>query len=428
MPVLTALQVENCRPPTEKTVRRLWDTQGLYFEIRKTGTRQWVLKYHVDGRERRTGLGAYPEVSLKAARVKRDELRAQIRAGIDPIEAKRAAKQARLAAVAATAQAPTVRDACEQWITHTAKQKQWTPRHLTDTRAAFALYLFRRLGDRPIADVTPAELLTRVFTPMTRDGGRLEAAQRLRQKLERVWRYAATVHRSVSPYENAAAPLRGLLPKPEEVHFPSVTEGQLPALLAAVRGYGNMAIEACVWLQILTACRPSEARQARWAEFDIPAAVWTLPAARTKMRREHRIPLSPQVLAVLDGLRPLSGHGPLLFPSRSHDDQAMSENTVGTCLRRCGFRHVTVHGFRSTFSTIANDAGAAPPHIIEAALGHTLGKSKTAVEAAYNRSQYFDARIPLMAWWGARVEHLVRTYQPTSVVPFAFGIDRAPLD
>lgn len=307
-----------------------------------------------------------------------------------------------MAAEEARSSAPTVRTVCEQWIAHTAKQKGWTERYRANTEQAFELYLFQKVGSRRIADVTTPDLWDGVFEPMTRAGSRVEAARRLRQKLEMVWKFAITRH-YVEPFTNAAAPLAGLLPTRAVRHFAYVPEQELAGLLAKVNAYGNVFIDACIRLQLLTATRPSEAREARWDEFDLEQAVWMIPAERMKKRRSHRVPLSVQALQVLRELRPYSWDDVVLFPSRSKPGVPMSNNTVGRCLRRLGY-DVTAHRFRALFSTTANDAGAAAPHVIEVAPAHVIGTTKTTTEAAYNRATYFEARVALMQWWGDRVQ------------------------
>lgn len=381
---------------------RLWDTQGLYFEVMPAGVRRWVYKFSFNRRERRMYLGTLDDLSLKEARIARDEARRLVRQGVDPIVQRQEAKRARLDDAAVT-----IERVAEEWIVwasvqHTDRRGPWTAGYLHDVRRAFREYVYGPLGRTPFADITPALLLHKVFAPLIA-GQKLETARRLRQKLEQVWNHAQLAgHVTV----NAALPLKGRISAPTVTNFASASEQELPALLVAVRAYGNRLVEHAVLLQILTASRPGETRGARWDEFDTAKGVWTVPAARTKRRRDHLIPLSTQAVAVLDSLRPLTGGGPVLFPSRSRFDVPMSENTALMVYARTKFGHVTSHGFRSLFSTTCHEHGH-DSAIIEACLAHLDGN---ATRATYNKAQYLPQRRELLDWWGARVERLCREH------------------
>lgn len=403
MPFLTDAKLRAAQPGPK--VRRLFDEKGLHLRILPNGSRSWVLRFTLDGRERRAGLGSYPDVTLKQARDARDAMRAQVREGIDPIAARRIARHARQRDVVRT-----VERVARAWLDEQAPD--WTPGYTADTVAVFERYLFRPLGTRPIASVTAGDLFDEVFQPMTAGGTRLEAARRLRQKCEALWNFAV-VRRWVAT--NEAVALKGQLRKHRGSHYDAVPLADLPRLLVAVRAYGNVYVEACVWLQILTATRPGEARGARRAEFDLDRAVWRIPAHRMKKRKDHVIPLSRQAVHLLRRLAQVSLHADVLFPSRSRPDTPMSDMAVTQVFRRTGFGDVaTAHGMRSLFSSTANDEAAASQQVIEAALAHVLGETKSKTEAAYNRATHFDARIGLMQWWADRVEAVCRTYTETA--------------
>lgn len=403
MPVLTDAKIRAAKPGPK--VRRLFDEKGLHLQVKPTGARTWVLKFTLDGRERRAGLGVYPDVSLKEAREARDDMRRQIRDGIDPITHRRQVKDARKLGAEAT-----VEKVARAWLDSEKVRASWTPGYHLDTRAAFERHVFGKLGARPIASVTAAELLDHVFLPMTAGGERLEAARRLRQKLEKVWHFA-TVRGLVA--SNPAVPVKGELKKHKAEHFTAVTLDNLPALLVGVRAYGNRHVEACVWLQVLTATRPGEARGAQWAEFDLDRAVWRIPAERMKKRKEHVVPLPTQAVHLLRQLAQINLDESVLFPSRSRPGVPMSDMVIGMVFRRVGFEGVTSHGMRALFSSTANDEAAAVPQVIEAALAHVLGETKTKTEAAYNRATHLDARTALMQWWADHVEAKCAGYTTT---------------
>jgi integrase len=373
-------------------VRRIYDGGGMMLEVLPRGEhgyKRWIFKFAWHGRERRMSLGAYPGVTLKAAREKRDEARRLVRNGINPITAKEDAKREQALAVA-----NSVELLCTEWI---AQQRTWTAAYREDVVRQFAQHVYGPIGRLPIAEVTPAMLLRLVVAPLVaRD--RLETARRLRQKLELVWNHALLTDRARF---NAALPLKGQIAAPTITNFPSAKESELPTLLVGVRGYGNRLVEHAVLLQLLTGTRPGETRGACWDEVDLDGALWSIPAARTKRRRDHLVPLSTQALDVLRSLQALTSGHPVLFPSRSRWDAPMSEGAILMAFDRVGFGHVTAHGFRSLFSTSCHEYGH-PSHIIEACLAHL----DTGVKAVYNKALYLPQRRDLLQWWGDRVEGL----------------------
>lgn len=410
MPRLADVTVKALKPVPGK-VQRLWDGDGLHVECRPNGSKLWIFKFSIAGRPRRMSFGVYPAVSLKEARARRDEARRLLRDGIDP-QAERA-RQKRLQVLALRT---TVKAVAEEWLKD--KAPGWTPAYAEDTERAFALHVYPRIGGRPIADVQAVDLLTLLRTVIA-DGERRELARRLRQKLEQIWNYAIITGRATT---NAAAPLKGQFAAPVVRGFPAVAEADVPALLVAVRGYGNRWIEAAVLLQLLTATRPGETRGARWDEFDEARQVWTIPGDRMKKRRVHVVPLSTQAQEVLAYLEPASGHLPLLFPSRSGPRAPMSENSVSACFRRIGFGHVTPHGFRKTFSTAANEAGHRAD-VVEACLAHA---DSNKVRAVYNQAEHLQARRELLQWWGDRVETIATAYTKQRDLTPIFPVSERP--
>lgn len=394
MPRLTDPAVRALKPHPSKVVR-VWDGDGLHIECRPTGSKLWIFKFSIAGRPRRMSFGTYPAVGLKEARQRRDDARRLLRDGIDPQRERVRQKRLQVLALGTTVQA-----VAEEWFTD--KAPGWTPAYAEDTRRAFVLHVFPRLGARPIADVEAIDLL-HLLRGVTADGGRRELARRIRQKCEQIWNYAIITGRA---RVNVAAPLKGQFAAPVVKGFASMRDDELPALLTAVRGYGNVWIEAAVLLQLLTATRPGEARKARWTEFDMSAGVWTIPADRMKKRRPHVVPLSTQALSVLQWLAPTSAHLPVLFPGRVRSASTMSENAIGACLKRIGRPGVTMHGLRKTFSTAAHEHGRRSD-VIEACLAH-IDVNK--VRAVYNQAEHLEARRELLQWWGDRVERLCREH------------------
>jgi integrase len=404
------------KPGTRAT--RVCDGDGLYLEVRDRGdgvSKVWLFRYSfLGGKLRSMGLGRYPDVSLQEARARRAEARALLarRPPVDPIadrrrleqewrsearqqEAERQAARTRVRAPGV----PTVRALCEEWLERRAKARSWSPRTRTLAEGALARHIYPIFGDRPIGDVTAAEL-----TEHLAGIDRPETVRRLRQRLERVWDLAIRTSRATS---NPAATIGEDLPTPETQHLRAVSERELPRLLEAIDEDGNVYVRGAVYLQLLTATRPTETRAAKWEEFDLAADIWTIPAERMKRRgratrRPHRVPLSRQARAIVEWLEQYA-QGDYLFPHRSTPDAPMSNNTVSRALKRVGF-DVTAHGFRSVFSTVANEAGQ-NHDVIEACLAHAQGNQ---VRAAYNRAGYEQARRELLQWWADRIDGLQR--------------------
>jgi integrase len=387
-------------PLTDAKLRTLttpgkhFDGGGLYLELTKAGGRYWRMKYRHGGKENRLALGVYPAVTLKAARDAAELARATLKAGANPGEAKKAerAKQAHEAA-------NTFEAVAMAWLKHQAAR--WTD----DTRGRILQTLkadvFPSMGGQPLTAIKPGDVMRVVQKIEARGAG--DQAGRVLQRIKAVFRWAV-IHGRIE-----TSPMDSLMPgeilKPREVkHRPALTDRELPGFLAKLDAYpGDPTTVQALRLLMLTAVRPGEVRGARWAEFDLGAALWIIPAERMKMRAEHRVPLSRQALQVLETMRPISGGLDLVFPSPSYRSKPLSENTFNSALRRMGYPDATAHGFRSLFSTVTNEHDRTQGDVIERALAH---KDRNKVRAAYLRSTFLNDRVRLMQWWGDHLEAL----------------------
>jgi len=226
--------------------------------------------------------------------------------------------------------------------------------------------------------------------------GASDQAGRVLQRVKAVYRWAM-IHERID--SNPMLDLmRAEILKPHTVqHRAAMADKELPVFLAKLAAYdGDPHTKLALRLLILTATRPGETRGAMWAEFDLDAALWIIPAERMKMKIEHRVPLSTQAVDVLRQMHTLSGGGALVFPSPVYRSKCLSENTFNSALARMGYKYTaTAHGFRSLFSTVANECGW-NPDVIERQLAH---KEANEVRAAYHRSTYLADRERLMQWW-----------------------------
>ena len=379
---LTDAQLRNLTDPGKH-----FDGGGLYLELTKAGGRYWRLKYRHSGKEKRMAFGVYPGVSLKDARELANQARTALKAGDDPGLLRKADK-----AKAEHEAVNTLEAVARDWMTHQAAR--WGTETAERVKASLEADLFKPLGSRPLASIKPGEIMAAVKKIEAR--GASDQAGRVLQRIKSVYRWAV-IHERID-----ANPMLDLVPseilKPRDVqHRAAMADKELPEFLGKLAAYnGDFTTANALRVLILTATRPGETRGARWAEFDLDAALWVIPAKRMKMRAEHRVPLSRQALRVLRTMRPLSGGGDLVFPSPSYRSKPLSENTFNSALARIGYKNTaTAHGFRALFSTVANECGW-NPDVIERQLAH---KEANEVRAAYHRSTYLTERERLMQWW-----------------------------
>jgi integrase len=391
---LSTAKIQNAT--AQKKTVRLFDGRGLYLEIAPTGSRWWRFKYRFAGMEKRISLGVYPDVGLKKARNRRDEMRKLVADGIDPSAAR---KQQKLMALDATAN------------TFEAVAREWFEKHSANWEASYSVKLLARLeanvfpwlGDRPIRDIKPPELLSVLRRVESR--GVLETAHRLMNYCGNIYRYAVATGRAE---RDISSDLRGALPPSTPQHHASVTDPEgVAALLRAIDGYrGSNVTRYALQLAPLVFVRPGELRKAEWNEVDFEAGEWRIPAERMKMKTKHIVPLSSQAVAILRTLQPLTGKGHYVFPGARSRERCMSENTVNGALRRLGWSgsEMTGHGFRSMASTLLNEQGW-NRDAIERQLAHT---ERNSIRAAYNYAEHLPERRRMMQAWSDYLDGLKR--------------------
>lgn len=370
------------------SIRKLSDGKGLYLAVLPTGAKSWRMKYRHGGKERVYSIGQYDEVSLAEARVKRDEARAWLREGRDPTIERRVAR----AAVGAQ-QAITFRVVAEEWLA----RQPYSDRHRASQARRLEVDLYPTLGALPLAAVTPAVLLETLRRVEKR--GALEIAAKCRRMASQVFRYAVQTARATS---DPASLLAGAMQPVPTHHRATIPLVDMPALFDALAKVpAEVNTKAALYFVILTATRTGETRFATWGE--IHGTRWRVPSERMKMRREHVVPLSRQVQAILERARELrTGPEPdaLLFPGFTRAG-SLSENALLALLARAGFYgRQTTHGFRASFSTWAHEEREADPDVIEACLAHVQGD----VRAVYNRSTYLSKRAELLQAWADQCE------------------------
>jgi integrase len=376
--------------PAEKPYK-LFDGGGLFLLVQPGGSKLWRLKYRFGGKEKLLAIGSYDKgVSLKKAREARDRARDQLIEGIDPGASKKKEKHAEREQAENTFRAIAL-----NWAeTYGAR---WTESHRNRVVASLEKDAFSALGDLPIKGITPPMVLSVIRAVESR--GALDVASRILQRTSAIFRYAIQTGRAIY---NPAADMKGVLKTRKVEHRSTISRDELPDFLKKLDAYsGDLITKLALRLIILTFVRTGELRGARWEEFDVDQREWRIPPERMKMRSAHIVPLSPQALAVVEELRPLTGQFDLLFPSQRDPQRPISENTLLYALYRLGYHKLaTVHGFRALASTILNETGFRPD-VIERQLAHV---ERNKVRAAYHRSEYLEERRKMMDWWGTCIE------------------------
>jgi integrase len=378
------------KPEAGRRAAMLADGGNLYLQATigkdETVRRSWVFRYELDGRRHDLGLGSLDTLNLPEAREKARLLRQQLVEGIDPFEAKRQAKKERLAKLAAEARAMTFRQCAEECIkSHADGWKN--AKHRAQWRSTLESYAYPVLGDLAVDDIATAHIV-RVLQPIWKE--KPETASRVRGRIEKVLGWASV--RGFRSGDNPAR-WRGHLQelfaakgkvRPVE-HHAALSFTDVPAFMADLRSRNSLSARALEFT-VLTAVRTGETIGATWDEIDFAAKVWTIPAARMKAGKAHRVPLSDRAAEILASVPREGEH---IFPL---SNMAMLELLRGM---RPG---TTVHGFRSSFRDWAAERTSYPNHVAEAALAHTISDK---VEKAYRRGDLFEKRRRLMADWAA---------------------------
>lgn len=375
-----------------KKVIKLSDGGGLYIHVTPAGSKLWRLAYRFDGKQKTLSFGAYPTTSLANARKRREEAREFLNSGVDPSAQRQAEKQERRVASRNTFGA-----IADEFL---GKMEREGKADATLTKKRWLLKMAKAsVGRKPIREISPVEILTALRKVEER--GNLETARRLRAVIGQVFRYAiATARADADPTYG----LRGAIAAPTVVHRAAlVTREGFAELLNKIWAYeGQPETRIALRLMAILYPRPGELRNAAWGEFDLEQKTWTIPAHRTKMRREHRKPLPGYAITLLEELKQFTSERTLAFASPLSPSRPLSENTLNLAIRKMGFSKAdaTSHGFRASASSLLNESGKWSADAIEAELGHaTLGE----VRRAYHRSVYWDERVRMADWWSRTV-------------------------
>jgi integrase len=376
---------------------RMKDDYGLYLDVRPTGKKVWRMRYWMKGKENIFTFGEYPLVSLKEARVRRDEARKMIADGMDPAVNRDMEKARSGASVFA--------DIALEFLEK--KQKESTSeksRYTMEMR--IQKYILPFLGNMQPDDIT-APLILNVLRRLE-GRGTIETAHRVHQIIGQIFRSGVATGRAS---RDPSADLRGALQSVKERHFASITgTKRLGGLLRAIDSYtGSAVVRTALQMQAYTFVRPGELRKAEWPEIALEndKKEWRIPAEKMKMKRVHAVPLSDQAVALFERMKDITGHGRYVFPSARtrSGSRPMSDVAFVAALRAMGYsgEEMTAHGFRHTASTLLNESGLWSVDAIERQLAHV---DRNRVRAVYNAAEYMPERRKMMQWWADYLDEL----------------------
>jgi len=400
--MLTDAQCRNAVCPPDRKQARFADSGGMYLQVSPAGSKRWFLKYRVAGVGKQLALGSYPTVTLTAARKARDAAKLNKSEGRDPVQVRKVEKLR-----AKTADADTFKVTALEW--YAMKLDSWSSHYAIREKRNLEKDLFPFFATRRIGDIKPIELLAAIRAVEER--GALDVAHRVLTTSGQVWRYAVATGRA---QRDISADIKGALKPHHGKHFAAITDPvKLGELIRVIRGYqGGPIVRAALQLAPLLFQRPGELRAAAWAEFDLDAALWTIPATRMKRRVEgkkngdpHLVPLPTQAVEILRKLHPITGHSALCFFGERSHDRPISDNTLRAALLTLGYGpdKQSVHGFRATALTMLAEIHDVDPLVIEAQLAHSV---KDANGRSYNRTTYLQHRASMMQLWADYLDKL----------------------
>ena len=405
--ILNDARVRNAKPKDKPY--KLSDGGGLQLLVHTNGSKYWQFRIRGNGKDSTMQLGTYPDFSLTEARKRAEAARLQMGEGLNPVQQKRVEKTIKQADSLATFE--TV---ARQWMT--LKERDLAPTSYRKIVQTFKANVFPRIGAIPFKQINA--LAIRETLQVMEKRGALELMWKCRAWIRELFDFAL----SERIIDSNPIPAKDLvLTKHKSESMPTFkTRQDVGKFLRNLAEYqGKEETRLLIWLQMMVAARQGEIRQARWQEFDLKAATWTLPMDRVKQRNHITespvIALSRQAVAALEQLKTLTGYGELLFPSVNKQDKPTSDMTVTKAMRSLWTDYrVVPHGFRHLFSTHANESGKFRPDVIEAALGH---KDKNAIRAVYNKATYFKERRELAQWWANELEAMRDGAQVLEIKP-----------
>jgi len=385
--MLTDQKIKALKPKGKQY--KISDEKGMFLLVMPNGGKYWRLKYRFADKEKNLAIGVYPTVTLKQARLDRDEAKKLIQSGIDPMQNKKEK--------ANKTPYSSFKQIALSWMDN---QKAWADNTRSDALSRFNNHIFPFIGDTTISEIERQSLISII--------DRLKTKQIHSSTITKIHRLIVNTYKQAIALNacerNLAIDIQPLLPKGDKTeHRKALSTNEIPLFLNKLENYeGSFETICALKLLILTAARPNEIYKATWCDFDLDKSVWIIPSTKMKKRKEHPIPLSKQAQQILKKLQTITGNREYLFPNQRNPKLHMSENTLNQAIKkRMGF-DATAHGMRSVFSTLMNEEDF-NPDAIDVHLSHT--KDST-VRRAYNRSPYWNERLIITQKWADYLDNL----------------------
>ncbi|HEK2025862.1 TPA: tyrosine-type recombinase/integrase [Proteus mirabilis] len=387
---LTDMAIKKAKP--REKVYSLGDGNGLSLIVEPNGSKGWRFRYQFNGKSKMISLGIYPVITLNEAREKRDNARKLVANGVDPSEARKEERNK----VSGQSE-NTFKKITLEWFN--GRKDRWSEGYRDDMMEAFENDVFPYIGDRPIAEIKPLELLE--VLSIMEERGVTEKLKKVRQRCGEVWKYAIITGRA--EYNPAPDLASAFIPHQRE-NYPYLLADELPEFLSSVDKYqGSQIVRTALNILMLTGLRPGELRKSEWSFIDFESRTWKLPEKIMKMGRVHVVPMSDQVISLLRQIQPISGDYQYIFPSRTNHKKHLSEMAINTMIGRMGYRgRATGHGFRHTMSTILHEKGFNTAWI-ELQLAHV---DKNSIRGTYNHALYLEGRRDMMQWYADYIDEL----------------------
>jgi integrase len=387
---LTNTEVKQAKP--REKVFKLADGDGLQLRVKPNGAKTWLLDFINPYTRKRTSMsfGPYPAVSLAEARKLRMAAKELLAKGLNPKDERDTQNQ-----LSDEDNNNTFEHIALKWFK--VKKTQVSENYAIDIWRSIELHLFPELGKIPLTKLTAPKVIN-VIRPVGAKGS-LETVRRLCQRINEVMVFAVNTGLVT---DNPLSAINKAFEVPKKQHMPTLKPDRLPELMSALNTASIKIITRCLieW-QLHTMCRPNESARARWEEIDLEAKNWNIPAERMKMNRAHTIPLTAQTLALLEFIKPISGHREFLFPADRNPRKHANDSTANVAIGRMGFKgQLVAHGLRALASTTLNEQGF-DSDVIESCLSHI---DTNEVRKAYNRSEYLERRQKVMSWWSNHIE------------------------
>lgn len=391
--------------PKDKTYK-IFDGGGLYLEVHPTGKKLWRLKYRYLGKESRISFGAYPLVTLAEARDERDKAKKLLLKQISPTTDRKSTK----AQISRHAE-NTFKAVALEW--YDTKREAWSNNYAYKILKCLEKNVFPSIGDRPIAQITPPELLNDCLKKIEKRGS-LDIAGRTKQICGLIFRYGIQTGRCEW---NAAENLKGALKTRKTEHFRTLDIKKVPDFLISLERNEARLFERtrrAIWFSLYTFCRPVEIRKARWEDIDFQNNLWIIPAEFMKMGRDHMVPLSNQAITILKEQKKEIEYlaTEWVFPNQASHKSPMSDGTVNKAIKRLGYgENMVAHGFRALARTTIRENLDYDSEIIEKQLAH---KTKNPLGEAYDRTQFLNKRVKMMQDWADYIDNILANQQRLS--------------